>query len=324
MKKTYTTLLSIFLSLAVFSQDTFSIVVVDSATGEVGSAGATCLQAPNPPIGALIISDVIPGLGAMHTQAQWEPYNQQNGHQYMSLGYMPEEIIHEVNIADIRADSTIRQYGIALFDGNGHPRTAAYTGVNCYDYKGHIVGAYYTIQGNIITDHALLDSMERNFLNTSGSLADKLMAALQGANFPGADKRCLSEGVPSQSAFLRVAKPSDHPDTLSLDLLVKSRPYGMSPIDSLQTLYNQWKTAHPSGISVIEEGSISISPNPASSVVHIRTTGQQNNLLTVTDMLGRPLEQKECGGHCLLSVDRYPKGMYFIRAGNRLEKLVVR
>jgi hypothetical protein len=51
----------VFLSLIVFAnrlfcQDTFSICAVDSATGEVGSAGASCIN------GSVIISDVHPGV----------------------------------------------------------------------------------------------------------------------------------------------------------------------------------------------------------------------------------------------------------------------
>jgi hypothetical protein len=53
------------------AQHTFSIVAIDPATGQIGSAGATCGDSvlwPGTP-GARIISDVIPDLGAIHTQA---------------------------------------------------------------------------------------------------------------------------------------------------------------------------------------------------------------------------------------------------------------
>ena len=46
-----------------FCQHTFSIVAVDTLTGEIGSAGATCgdsiIWAGTP--GAYIISDILPG-----------------------------------------------------------------------------------------------------------------------------------------------------------------------------------------------------------------------------------------------------------------------
>ena len=47
------------------SQDTFSIVAVNTYTGEVGSAGASCIA------GSIIISDIHPGHGAIHTQSFW-------------------------------------------------------------------------------------------------------------------------------------------------------------------------------------------------------------------------------------------------------------
>ncbi len=67
------------------------------------------------------------------------------------------------------------------------------------------------------------------------------MAAMQGANMAGADSRCLSEGVSSQSAFIRVARHDDQAGQYHLDLRVPFRPRGMEPIDSLQTLYDRWK-----------------------------------------------------------------------------------
>ena len=44
---------------------TFSIVAVDTTTGEVGSAGGSCIS------GSIIISDIHPGVGAIHTQAYY-------------------------------------------------------------------------------------------------------------------------------------------------------------------------------------------------------------------------------------------------------------
>ena len=49
---------------------TFSIVAVDTNTGEVGSAGGSCIA------GSIIISDIHPGIGAIHTQSYYLPANQ--------------------------------------------------------------------------------------------------------------------------------------------------------------------------------------------------------------------------------------------------------
>jgi len=194
------------------AQHTFSIVAVDSVTGEIGSAGATCGDSiiwPGTP-GAYLISDVIPGRGAIHTQSFWLATNQANARTRMLAGDSPADIMSWLRQNDAGLDPTRRQYGAVDYNG-GSPRSAAFTGSNCFDYKDHITGPGYAIQGNILLGQQILDSMEARYLRTEGSLADKLMAAMQGANVVGADTRCTAEGTSSLSAFLRVAKPTDCP-----------------------------------------------------------------------------------------------------------------
>ena len=50
-------------------------------TGEIGGAGATCGDSIIWPgtAGAYIISDILPGIGAIHTQSFWLASNQVNG-----------------------------------------------------------------------------------------------------------------------------------------------------------------------------------------------------------------------------------------------------
>lgn len=229
------------------AQDTFSIVAVDTLTGEIGSAGASCVTSSSTyPHGAAILSDVIPGIGAIHTQAAWHPTNQQNAHDHMVAGESPQQIIDWLVAHDAQGNPSTRQYGIVDFRNN-MARAAAYSGVNCFDYKNDTAHVFYSIQGNILLGQQIIDSMQDRFLNTQGPLADRLMAALQGAKVIGADTRCAPRNSSSLSAFLRVAKPGNQPDSLWLDLWM-AYPQGfpgivpVDPIDSLQTLYNQWKT----------------------------------------------------------------------------------
>lgn len=229
-----------------FSQDTFSIVAIDSLTGEIGSAGASCVGSSSGyPHGAQILSDVIPGIGAIHTQASWHATNQQHAHDWMMQGLSPQEIIDLLVANDVGNNPSIRQYGIVDYH-SGHPRSAAYTGVNCMDYKNHTARLNYSVQGNILMGQQILDSIESKFLNTPGTLADRLMAALQGAKVIGADTRCGIHNTSSQSSFLRVARMNNQPDSLYLDLYM-AYPYNLTgiypvdPIDSLQTLYDEWK-----------------------------------------------------------------------------------
>ena len=217
------------------SQDTFSIVAVNPATGEVGSAGASCIA------GSIIISDIHPGVGAIHTQSYWNQSNQDSASSLMDLGYSPEEIIDWLIENDAQNNPSIRQYGIIDLIDDG--RSAGFTGENCFDYKNHILGQTYAIQGNILLGQEILDSMEIAFTSTFGTLDEKLIAALLAANVPGADTRCLPYGTPALSAFIRMAKLENENDSFFMAINVQSCPTNLSPIDSLFTLYWDWKSS---------------------------------------------------------------------------------
>jgi len=112
--------------------------------------------------------------------------------------------------------------------------------------------------------------MEMRFLNTPGNLACKLMAALQGAKVPGADTRCLTKGISSLSAFIRVAKPIDTAGALYLDLNVPGVPVAtpgnyIDPIDSLQTLFDAWGGCAITGTNefTLVKSNLKVYPNPA-------------------------------------------------------------
>ena len=266
MRLTFTLLtLSFTFAFRIFAQDTFSIVAVDPNTGEVGSAGASCLDNNSFPGsgGAIIISDILPGKGAIHTQSYWVAANQNNARMKMQEGLSPQQIIAwlKQNDAEGQFGQFKRQYGIVDFDSLGQPRSAAHTGTSCFDWKGHRTGANYSIQGNILLGPEILDSMEAHFIATEGMpLAFRLMYTLQGANVVGADSRCTANGTSSLSAFVRMAIPGDQPGNFYLDLNVPSLPAGMEPIDSLQTLFDAWKAV--SNIDVVEQN-LRVYPNPS-------------------------------------------------------------
>ncbi|MFT6849537.1 MAG: putative Ntn-hydrolase superfamily protein [Sphingobacteriales bacterium] len=301
-----------------FGQDTFSIVAVDSATGEVGSAGASCLDDTQFPgsNGAVIISDILPGRGGIHTQAYYNGSNQSAARFKMDKGESPAEIIKYLTTNDFQNDSTIRQYGIVDFDSLGQPRSAGFTGENTDDYKNHIVGPNYSIQGNILLGPQILDSIEVFFNRTQGTLADKLMMALQGAKVPGADTRCLNEGVSSLSAFLRVARPNDSKDSLTVDLVVPKTPFGVEPIDSLQTLYNAFNENRPTAIKA-SKFAVSLSENPVNQSLTINFNEKNGRTtIEVLNIVGRKMKftyQKVQSGVYHLGLENFTKGVYFLK-----------
>tara|TARA_B100000212_G_scaffold65779_1_gene45650 strand:+ start:2331 stop:3263 length:933 start_codon:yes stop_codon:yes gene_type:complete len=215
------------------SNDTFSIVAVDTLTGQVGSAGASCIQ------GSIIISDIHPGLGAIHTQSYWNASNQDSASSLMEQGYAPQDIIDWLVENDAQNNPTIRQYGVVDLLNGG--RSAAFTGENCSDFKGHKIGDTYAIQGNILLGQSILDDMEEAFLSQYGTFEEKLMASLMAANVVGADTRCTPYGTPSISAFIRVSDPNDYEDQLFMDINVNNAPLTLNPLDSLHVLYWDWK-----------------------------------------------------------------------------------
>ena len=237
---------SFILVLTTYLWSTFSIVAVDPETGEVGSAGGSCIA------GSIIISDIHISQGVIHTQSYYHPTNQNNASNYMDQGYSPQEIVGYLVENDVANNPGVRQYGVVDLENNG--RSASFTGDACSDWKGNLNGDTYAIQGNILLGPQILDQIEENFLNTNGPLSHKLMAALQGAKIPGADTRCLNEGISTLSSFIRVAKPDDTSNNYFLDLNVNSViPYytetglWLEPIDSLQTMYDNWLETQISG-----------------------------------------------------------------------------
>ena len=285
--------LFLFMPFILSAQHTFSIVAIDSITGEIGSAGATCGDSIIWPgtSGAVLISDVIPGVGAIHTQSYYTENNQLNAQNRMLAGDSPQEIINWLVANDVASNPGIRQYGIIDFN-NGSPRSAAFTGENCFDYKNHILGDNYAIQGNILLGQQILDSMESGFNNTDGCLSDKLMAAMQGANVVGADTRCMSEGTSSLSAFIRVAKPNDNPNALFVDLNIAGTPQGVEPLDELQIKYNNWKNNNNNdcssqGIIEHENETILIYPNPTGDLIYIKRKGIPIHRIEISDISGK-------------------------------------
>ncbi len=327
---------SLFLATLGTSQHTFSIVAVDTLTGEIGSAGATCGDSiiwPGTP-GAYIISDVLPGIGAIHTQSFWNATNQAFARIQMQDGLSAPEIIEWLIENDVQGNPSIRQYGVVEYNG-GNPTSAAWTGNECFDYKDHKTGPGYSIQGNILLGPEILDSMEARFLNTEGCLAERLMASMQGANVPGADSRCLDEGVSSLSAFLRVGKPENTITTLWLDLNVAGTDFGVEPIDELQTKYDNWKLNNdydcPDPVSSTSDDAIAeeikVFPNPSAGILTINLNNLQATHIDVFNLLGHQVKRislLDSGSQTKLDLLEQSNGLYLLNVMNKSEKIAAK
>ena len=168
---------------------TFSIVAHDPATGESGVAVASRFFA---------VGSVVPwakgGVGAVATQAYANTSFGWRGLELLEAGLTPHEVRNVLSRID--DDPTRRQFGIVDTDG----RSVTYTGDNCTSWAGGKAGAKYAVQGNILTGEEVVVAMETTFLETEGTLSERLYAALVAGEEAGGDSRG------KQSAAILVVK----------------------------------------------------------------------------------------------------------------------
>ncbi len=156
--------------------NTFSIVAYDPRTGELGVAVASKFFA---------VGSVVPwakaGIGAVATQAYANTSFGWRGLEYLESGFSPEEAVEEL----IGSDDNPGRRQLGIVDCKG--RSFSYTGENCLDWAGGRVGDNYAIQGNILTGESVVLEMEDAFLNTAGTLSERLYAALSAGDKAGGD-----------------------------------------------------------------------------------------------------------------------------------------
>ena len=169
---------------------TFSIVASDPESGEVGVAVASRFFS---------VGSVVPyaegAVGAVATQATAEVSFGPRGLELLARGVTPDEIL-TILMRD-EPESNSRQFGIVSADG----MSSTYTGPDCLPWAGGRSGPNYAVQGNILTGEDVVIAMEKAFLETEGTLADRMYAALVAGDAKGGDSRG------KQSASLMIRKP---------------------------------------------------------------------------------------------------------------------
>jgi uncharacterized Ntn-hydrolase superfamily protein len=168
---------------------TFSICGYDPETGELGVAVASRFFA---------VGNVVPwakaGVGAVATQSFANTSFGWRGLEVLEKGNSPEKAMKMLLENDTNPKR--RQVGIVAHDGS----SATYTGEECLSWAGGRSGKNYACQGNILAGEAVVIEMEKSFLNSKGSLAERLYAALIAGEAAGGDARG------KQSAALLVVK----------------------------------------------------------------------------------------------------------------------
>jgi len=168
---------------------TFSIVARDSLTGELGVAVASRFFA----VGA-VVPWAKAGIGAVATQSYANTTFGWRGLELLEKGAAPAEIVEILVRND--DDPQRRQFGIVAADG----KSATYTGEGCLHWAGGRSGPDYAIQGNILASEEVVTAMEKTFLESGGTLAERIYAALVAGDEKGGDARG------KQSAAMLVVK----------------------------------------------------------------------------------------------------------------------
>ena len=157
---------------------TYSIVARCGTTGQLGVA----VQSHFFSVGS-VVPWVEPGVGAVATQATAEVAHGPGTLAQLRDGCDPAEALRLVLDADPQA--SVRQ--LAAVDATG--RVAAHTGSECIVHAGHVTGDGFSVQANMMLDPGVPEAMATAFAAEAGSLATRLLGALDAAEAAGGDIR---------------------------------------------------------------------------------------------------------------------------------------
>lgn len=205
---------------------TFSILGYDPATGELGAA----VQSRVFSVGNGVLWGEA-GVGVAATQAIVDVSYGPQALSLLKLGYAPDKIVKFILDSDpdprpVDWSKQGRQFAVM----NAQGEYAAFTGPKATPWAGNKGGKYCTAQGNILAGEDVVNNMVAGFENTTGHISLRLLAALEGGQKAGGDKRGM------QSAAMLVVKKNGgvwvHNDVV-LRLQVDDNP---EPIKELRRL----------------------------------------------------------------------------------------
>jgi uncharacterized Ntn-hydrolase superfamily protein len=252
---------------------TWSVIAVDQKTREVVIASATCVPqsafAGFPAKGLMDVQAiVVPGKGVAAAQAGVDRtrQNQQLIFDEINKGTDPARILEM-----LKQDPNVEVRQFAIVDLQG--RMAGFSGQKnqpaslSRQQQVPGTGIYFSIQGNILAGDDVVDAAMTSFIDARGTLADRVMAAMETADARGGDKRCTCESKPlpaataacesktSHVAYILEADSSDKSGTafndgqyamyvaVTNDDILPSE--NANPVKTLRLRYEAWKKAHP-------------------------------------------------------------------------------
>jgi uncharacterized Ntn-hydrolase superfamily protein len=186
---------------------TYSLVAFDPATGECGVA----VQSHWFSVGGLVTWGA-PGVGAVATQANVEVAYGPRGLARMAAGASAPEALVELVAADELA--AVRQ--VAMVDSFGG--VGAHTGADCMSFAGQEVGHHHSAQANLMASDRVWGAMSEAYLGADGSLAGRMLDALDAGEAAGGDVRGR------QSAAILIVPSAGEPWERVVELRVEDDP----------------------------------------------------------------------------------------------------
>jgi uncharacterized Ntn-hydrolase superfamily protein len=193
---------------------TYSILVRDRQTGALGAAVASKFFA----VGGMCIH-VEGRVGALSTQALVNPMYAVRAMPRLRAGEAPETIMADL----VMPDPGRLQRQFHIIDAQG--RIAQHTGPDCVSWAGHVNGEDVSVAGNMLAGPDVVARTRDAFLASTGTLAERLLTAMEAGEAAGGDKRGR------QSAGLKICTDDPYPD---LDIRSDDHP---DPLADLRRLY---------------------------------------------------------------------------------------
>ena len=209
---------------------TFSIMARDSISGEIGIA----VKSRGMRVGG-VSSYADWRVGAVFAQGYPDLSQMPQGMQMMRDGFEPQAAVEQI----VASDSLRAWRQLIMVDARG--RVGAYTGEQTYAATGQHLGAGYAVQGNSLANDRVLPAMRYAYETAKGSLADRMLAALEAGQSEGGD------GYGRGSAFLVISRPGyvpnpmmdpDSLDPLAIELRVD---YDLDPLASMRFMLRATK-----------------------------------------------------------------------------------
>src|SRR5687768_16143357 len=138
----------------------------------------------------------LPGHGVIATQSMAEPMYGSVGLDLLQGGFTAQEVLTALSSVDPQPER--RQ--VAVLGVNGD--FAAYTGVQCVEAAGHLIGDTCVALANVAASPVVWESMVERYERSGGPLSQRLLNALQAAEEAGGDFRGR------RSAAIMVIRPS--------------------------------------------------------------------------------------------------------------------